>query len=398
MNIERAHSRLEELYRIGQHDDAGAQRLAFSQEDRQGRALVAEWLREAGLAVEIDGFGNVFGSCGSAPYVLLSSHTDSVPNGGRYDGALGVVAAVELAAGWPKTGRGLMVADWSCEESSRFRKSSLGVRQAFGDDVLAGDELRDRNGLALREAAREAYGTGPIRRVRAEEIAFAFELHVDQGTELLRAQVPLAVVRAIAAAERYELKVVGQAAHTGGSAYADRHDALVAASELILRIRSLGEQLEAEGLRATATDVGVSPGASNVVPAEARVVIDVRIASAAAHETFWRGLRQEINRLEHDHGVEVHPLRISGERPVTVSSRVAEIAQKVLQQTGHSPHSVISWPSHDSLIMAQHVPVGMLLVRNPNGISHHPDEQIEAEDFAVALEAYRLIAEELGRC
>ena len=237
-STKRVLERLERLFALG--GGRGANRIADSDAEHEGCELVAAWLEEAGLEVSRDAFGNLVGRLpGSAPElpeVWAGSHVDSVPDGGKYDGALGVVAAIEAVAA---TGRAA---------------HTLGV-VAFRDE--------ERGCCGSLELAKHTVLPGSY-----------VELHVEQGPVLEAAGLPLGVVTGIVASTRRDVVFTGSAAHAGTTPMAERNDALVAAAEYVLRVRAAAERID--GAVATVGRLEVEPGATNVVPGTARVTVDAR--------------------------------------------------------------------------------------------------------------------------
>jgi allantoate deiminase len=304
--------RLDELYAIAQH------RAGYSPEEDAAHELAAEWMREAGLDVSRDGAGNLFGKRGGAR-VWAGSHLDSVPTGGRFDGALGVVAAIEAA--------------------SRLPDAPLAV-------------------VAFR-----AEETGPMGSKRASELPDAFlELHIEQGPVLEAAGEPLGIVTAIAGQARGVKVFEGRADHAGTTPMNARKDALVAAAQFVLHVRSCAR----EGTVATVGAIHAEPNATNVVPAAVTVSIDARSADAALLDELIREIGFEPQwRLD----------------PVAMSDAFKQILPDAPE--------LVSGAGHDALVIAAAgVPTSMLFVRSLNGgISHHPDELSSAEDIALAVDA-----------
>jgi acetylornithine deacetylase/succinyl-diaminopimelate desuccinylase-like protein len=311
--VDRVLERLDEIYAIG------ATRIGGSPEEDAAHELAARWLREAGLAVETDAAGNTFGRRGRAR-AWVGSHLDSVPNGGRFDGALGVVAAIEAA--------------------ERI-DSPLAV-------VAFRDEERDWAGSSACVAAGrlpEAY----------------LELHVEQGPVLERTGEPIGIVTAIAGIARAEVVFEGRADHAGTTPMDARDDALVKAAEFILQV----SRTPWPGTVATAGRIRVEPGAANVVPSRAAVVVEARAAT-----------RDELDRLIAAIGFE--PAYRS--EPAAMSGLPLE----ALRAAAPGAPELVSGAGHDAAILAAAgVPTGMLFVRSLNGgASHSPEELSSPEDVA----------------
>ena len=319
--------RLEELYAIG--GGVGANRLGRSPEEDRAHELAAGWMEEAGLAVEVDPTGNLIGRT-ARPDVWTGSHLDSVPNGGKFDGALGVVAGIEAVE---RVGRGAVVA---------FRDEETGCH-------------------------------GSTAFVQRGELPGAFlELHVEQGPVLERAGAPLGIVTGITGMVRGERAFRGLAGHAGTVPMAARDDALVAACAYVLRVRDTAARVE--GAVATVGRLEVDPGAGNVIPAAVRLSVDARAPD-----------RERLDRLVAE--LDLHPSFRLEPQPMAdepVAALRAEVGARGLPLI-----ELHSGAGHDAAILAgAGVPTAMLFVRSLNGgISHSPDETTSDEDVAVALDA-----------
>jgi allantoate deiminase len=328
-------ARLDELYALG--GGVGASRIAGSAAEDEACELVAGWLADAGLEVERDAFGNVVGRLrgtdSSLPEVWSGSHVDSVPNGGRYDGALGVVAALEAVAAVGRSARTLGVVAFRDEERGCF--GSLAAAAAGG---LPGRFL---------------------------------ELHVEQGPVLERAGAPLGVVTAIVGSTRREVVFEGRAGHAGTTPMDARDDALVAAAEYALRVRDAARSID--GAVATVGRIEVEPGVANVIPARATVTVDARAPDA---ERLTRLLRA----LDLEPAIDL--------APVELDPGIRAVLREEVERAGAPVVELPSGAGHDAgVLAAAGVEVGMLFVRSLNGgISHSPDERSSDEDVALAVE------------
>jgi acetylornithine deacetylase/succinyl-diaminopimelate desuccinylase-like protein len=332
-------ARLDELYAIG--GGAGANRLGGSDEEDRAHELLATWMREAGLEVEVDAAGNSFGRLRGRrpelPEVWTGSHLDSVPDGGRFDGALGVVgglAAVERAGRQERT---LTVVAFRDEEG-------------WNGPGCVGSRALCSRGL--------------------EPAPFAFvELHVEQGPRLDAAGAPLGVVTGIVATARGEVVFEGREGHAGTTSMADRADALVAAAEFVLRLRDAAASVD--GAVATVGRVAVEPGASNVIPARVVVSVDVRAPD--------EGRVGEVSK--------VVPAELTRTAAVAMASGPSGALRDELELRGLPAAELPSGAGHDAgVLAAAGVPTAMLFVRSLNGgISHSPDEHSADEDVELAV-------------
>ncbi|HUZ98198.1 MAG TPA: M20/M25/M40 family metallo-hydrolase [Gaiellaceae bacterium] len=311
--------RIEEIYAIGD-------RVGYSPEEDRAHDLAAGWMREAGLDVEADAAGNLIGTRGNAR-VWTGSHLDSVPNGGRYDGVLGVLAGIEAA--------------------ERI-DAPVGV-------------------VAFRDEER-GFG-GSLGLVRRPDVYV--EVHIEQGPVLLRREEPLGVVSAIVGLARGEIVLDGVAGHAGTTPMEGRHDALVDAAELVLRARDAA--LSIPGTVATVGEIVVAPGAANVIPERATVSVDVRAPD-----------RERLDALVAAIGFE--PQMVA--EPVAMDEEVRAVLREELERRDLAAPELVSGAGHDAgVLTAAGVRCGMLFVRSgAGGISHSPDEHSDPEDIALAVD------------
>ncbi len=308
--------RLDELYAIG-----GGTRLAYTPEEDAAHALAAEWMRDAGLEVSSDEVGNLFGRRGEAR-VWSGSHLDTVPDGGRFDGALGVVAAIEAA------------------------------------ERLAG--------TPLAVVAFRAEESGPMGSRRLAEHPDAFlELHIEQGPILERLGEPLAVVTAIAGQARGSLTFEGYAAHAGTTPMDERADALVEAAEFVLRVRASAR----DGARATVGALEIEPGVANVVPARVTASVDVRARTAEQ-------LTAVIEEIGFEPAWRQDPIAMSGP-PLEVLRSVLPGAPELVSGAGHDAMVLAAAGVPTGMLFVRSL---------NGGISHSPDELSSSEDIALAVD------------
>jgi allantoate deiminase len=369
------------------------------------RETVRGWMDEAGLAVRDDTVGNLIGRRegirGGAPAFLLGSHIDSVRDAGRYDGPLGVLVAIAAAArleGEPLPFPVEVVA-FADEEGLRFRASYLASRAVAG--LLPAEELdaTDDNGVSLADAV-EAMGGDPasLRSAarRPSELAGYLEVHIEQGPVLQAEGLPVGIVTAIAGQSRGFVDVTGEPGHAGNTPMGLRHDALPAAAELVLRVEELARSTE--GLIATVGRLEVSPNVGNVIPGRVTLSYDVRHPDDGGREDAIGRLREGAAAVCRERGL-AHEWRHLQEHPaVPMSPRFRHVLARAVERAGVDVLELGSGAGHDAVSMAHLTEVAMLFVRCKDGISHHPDESVDEQDVAVAIEVViaflRLLAED----
>jgi allantoate deiminase len=357
---------------------------------------VATWMRAAGLRVWTDPLLSVFGRYEGqhphAPAIMLGSHLDTVLDAGRYDGALGVLAAIAVVAELSRRGERLEhaveVAAFGEEEGSRFPTHILTSSALIGaveKDLL---QSRDRDGISVREALAAAGGDADAYLACARkpgEIAAYLELHIEQGPVLEQHGLALAAVTAINGSQRLAVTVSGFAGHAGTVPMAQRRDALAAASEMVLALERLAAGEEA--LVATVGQIAALPGAQNVIPGKVRFSVDMRSPSDSVLQRAAAGLRAELGRIAARRGVHLEATTYQINAATPLAPEVIGAVREAIAACGHTPLSLPSGAGHDAGIMARHCPAGMIFLRCKDGISHNPAEAITREDADAGVRA-----------
>jgi allantoate deiminase len=356
-------------------------------------ARVEHWMREAGMQTRVDAVGNVIGRLESpvaeSPTLLVGSHLDTVRNAGRYDGPLGVLAGIALAerlAGAPLP-FSLEVLGFADEEGLRYGTPYLGSRAAAGSFRPEDLERRDANGIAMRDAIRDAGGhpdaiAGEART--PEALVGYLELHIEQGPLLESLDRQVGVVSAIAGRTRARFELNGHAGHAGTVPMALRHDPLVVAAHIVERVDAIARA--SVGLVATVGELRVEPGAANVIPGRVTMSIDLRAPDDAARLEAWETIADRLGRLAQEGGVDLRALELEHTPAVACDPRLRALLAAAAAARGIDAPAIVSGAGHDAVILAGVTPVAMLFVRSPGGVSHHPDESVRVEDVAVALD------------
>lgn len=379
---ERLSADLDRFAAIGAHG-LGVTRLALSPADREARLLLIEILQVEGLEVRMDPFGNIFGRLGrwDRPAVLMGSHIDTVPNGGRFDGTLGVVGALEAIRALREDGRlpdcPVGVVAFSCEEAARFAVGTVGSKGFTGalppEQIWA---LTDRSGVTYADALAANGGWEAVggRPEDPGAVAAYLELHIEQGRVLEQRGLDIGVVTQIAAPTRLRLSLTGRAAHSGSTPMEDRQDALAAAAELILGLERIGRADAQFGTVTTATIFGIDPISINVIPGNVELAAEVRSGDGAkkrdAVERFL-ALAREITAAR---SISLAVTTLADEEPVALNPAMQEAIREACETVGASACNMISRAGHDAMYLATQVPTGMIFVPSQGGISHHPEE------------------------
>ncbi|MFD8377324.1 M20 family metallo-hydrolase [Streptomyces sp. NPDC059679] len=382
------------LSRIGETPGGGVDRQAATVADSQARAWFTALLSQYGFTVEVDAVGNVFGLLEwhpGAPYVLVGSHLDSQPLAGRFDGAYGVAAALHagrrLAAGHDPAHRpkyNLAVVDWFNEEGARFAPSMMGSSVFTGKTAVA-DALatRDADGVSVAEAlaaiGHTGSGTGPVPAACAE-------IHIEQGRSLEDSDTTIGLVHSCWAAEKFTVTVHGEQAHTGSTVIADRRDALLGASRLVVLLRALADRYPAGALHTSVGQLTVLPNSPVVVPRQVDLTMDLRSADEDVLAEAKQLLEQGIKLIEDEARVriEVRGSHAWGVRPYPAAG--VDLARDCADSLGLTSRPVYTLAGHDSINMNDVVPTVMLFVPSREGVSHNEGEFTEDNDLCAGVD------------
>ncbi|QRI65536.1 Zn-dependent hydrolase [Shinella sp. PSBB067] len=369
-------------------------RRAFSALFPAGRAFLEKKFKAAGLETRIDAAGNLVARrAGKKPglgTIMLGSHSDTVPDGGRYDGIAGVAVALEVARALADRGialdHDLEVVDFLAEEVSIFGVSCIGSRGMAG--VLPEDWLsRQSDGLTLEAGIRNA--GGDPARIAAEarrDIAAFLELHIEQGPVLETERLDIGVVTAIAGITRIEIVVEGRADHAGTTPMGRRADALAAAARLVTGVEALATSLAAGPGHFTATvgEFAIEPNAANVVPSRVRLLIDARAEERTTMEVFAASVEQLAANVARETGTVIGPpRRISDNMPTPGDPLVLDVLDAACVAAGASHRRMASGAGHDTAFMAKVTRAAMIFVPCLGGRSHAPEEFAETDDIAL---------------
>jgi allantoate deiminase len=363
----------------------------------RANALVGTWMREAGMAVRADAAGNLVGRLpGTDPdagTLLLGSHLDTVRGAGAFDGPLGVLCAVALAGRLSATGAAppfaIDVYGFADEEGLRFGTTYLGSRAVAGTFDGALLDVRDEDGVSVREALLafgadpEAAAAGAAAR-RGERLLGYVEVHMEQGPVLEERDAPVGVVTAIAGATRVAVTFTGRAGHAGTVPMALRRDAAPAVAELVLAAEELARATD--GLVATVGRLGLAPGAPNVIAGAGTAFLDVRHADDGARRGALAALQQRARAIGAARGLEVAWEVVLDAPAVAMDESLTARLSAGARDAGLPELRLPSGAGHDAVALADLCPVAMLFVRCAGGVSHHPAEDVAAADAGAALD------------
>ncbi|MEQ8967850.1 MAG: M20 family metallo-hydrolase [Azospirillaceae bacterium] len=373
----------EAMNRIGATAAGGVHRLALSEEDRRARDLLVHWARQSGYAVAVDAIGSVFlrrdGRDGDAPPIVIGSHLDSQPMAGRYDGPAGVLTALEVLRTLDDAGiataRPVEVVDWTNEEGARFAPPLLGSAVFSGalglDDALA---ITDADGVVLGDALADIGYAGAEQP--GHPIAGYVEVHIEQGRVLERRGASIGIVTGVVGIRDLRITVTGESTHAGPTPLADRRDALVGASEMVLALNRLGLD-RGEGARVTVGRFEVPSASHSVVPGRVAFVVDLRHPAQEGVDGLEAEVRETVRAIGEERGLDVtiEPFFSNPARPFhdDVRSAIARAAAA----HGLPVHDLPSWAGHDAWNMAPLAPSGMIFIPCRDGVSHNEAEHAE---------------------
>jgi N-carbamoyl-L-amino-acid hydrolase len=373
---------LHSLRQIGR-DRTGVSRPAYSSADMEARRWLASRMREIGLLVSVDGVGNVSGRDPRARRtILLGSHSDSVPSGGWLDGALGVAYALETARAWKAASYdvGIDVVSFADEEG-RFL-GCLGSRAFCGDLTAQAIDGASSHGTPLRRALSDVGLSGAVEKQidPARHIAY-LEAHIEQGPVLEQTHHDIGVVEGIVGMRRMRVSFHGRADHAGTTPMGMRADAAAALFDFAQRVR---EAFAREATPNTVWNIGVvqlAPGAANVVPATAELVLEYRDPSDISLERLTAAIRALVASADGKNGVAARAQPMEGMRPTTMAPKLVARFEQAALACGARARRMSSGAGHDGMILASHIPSGMMFVPSIAGRSHDVAEDTDEADI-----------------
>jgi len=385
----------------------GINRLAFTDADWAGRQYIIDRMIDAGLTVETDGFGNVIGyklgKNPELPVVMVGSHTDSVPNGGNYDGVVGVLSAIEVIRSMIDDGyehdHTIAVVSFMCEESGRFGDATLGSKAMRGELRLQDlHRLVDKQRISLYEALKgRNLNPDEIKQVEYKQPVKSFtEIHIEQGKVLEHEAKPIGVVTGIAAPERFYVTIRGNADHSGATPMNLRHDALCGASKIILGIEEIAAMQEEPPVVGTVGIVEVTPGAMNVIPGVVKLGVDIRSISEVARNSVVTLVKEFIDVTAEKRGLSYTIEPIAQDHPVAMHPAMIREIEEVVTSLGVEYMALPSGAGHDAMHWTDDVPTGMIFIPCLNGISHNPAEFAEMDDIVTGAEVLDKVLRKLS--
>jgi ureidoglycolate amidohydrolase len=380
-------------------------RVIFSADDLRARAWLKELAADEGFEVRDDAVGNIFirwpGTDPDLPAVATGSHTDAIPHAGMYDGTVGVLGGLEAMRALKRSGlrprRSIELVMFTSEEPTRFGIGCLGSRLLSGTlDPVRADALQDKDGAPLSIVRIAAGFVGSLASIRLSPNHYHawIELHIEQGPLLEREGIPIGIVTNIAAPASYRFTITGLGGHAGALLMPDRKDALCAAAELILIIEKHALATGAIDTVATVGTCDVHPGAVNSVPSRVVLQLDIRDTDPTRREAVMQAVRRDCEELRQRRKITITEDLVNADAPAQSSPHTVQLLEDLCAEQGIACKKMVSRAYHDSLFMAQIVPIAMIFIPCRNGVSHRPDEYASQTDIALGT---RVLAQALAK-
>jgi len=403
---ERLAKRLDAISEIGLTENNGSHRPGFSKEEKAAKELVSKWMREAGLEVRQDGAGNIFGLLAGKkndlPAILSGSHLDSVPDGGHFDGVLGVLAALEVAQAWQATGyhpeTPYEVVVFTDEEGARFNGGFHGSEAVVGKgDIEEKLKLVNQDGMHFSEVL-EAIGLSVDSYLGAErgneEIEMFAEVHIEQGKQLEHEELPCGIVTGIAGPCWLEFTFTGEAGHAGNTPMNDRQDALVAASEFIARVNKLPGSVSDTAV-ATVGKLNLNPNGVNVIPGSVTLYVDIRDIFKETRDSLVDQVLELAEDVADRHQISVEHIEKMRVAPVPIEEEKQQLLEKSFAEKMIQSYRLPSGAGHDAMIIGEKWPVAMLFTQSKGGISHNPAEWSDLNDCVQTVHVLKNFLEKM---
>lgn len=403
---ERLAQRLGRLSNIGLTPDNGSRRPGFSALEREAKECVIEWMNKAGLKVREDGAGNIIGRLDGKnpadPVIMSGSHVDTVPNGGHFDGTIGVLSALEVAQAWKDTGyipkKPFEVVVFTDEEGSRFNGGLTGSEAMMGDtDIEAMLAKRDFDGRLFSEVISDVgltvEGFKEAKRDYSEIESFV-EVHIEQGKRLEKEHLPCGIVSGIAGPYWLKLTFKGLAGHAGNTPMNDRQDALVAAGHFIHYISHLPGKINDSAV-ATVGNIEVKPNGTNVIPGEVIVYVDIRDIYEESRQQLVTSIIESAETISKSLDISLETETVHNVPPVPILENLQNKLKEAALEVGITPYSLPSGAGHDAMIIGQHLPSAMLFVKSKRGISHNPAEWSDLNDCVKTVHVLKKYLEKI---
>lgn len=392
INIKRLMNDLSEYAQYGKDPAGGLTRPSFSEQDYEVRDRFINQLTKMGLNINIDAIANIWGTykghATKKQSILIGSHLDTVPNGGAYDGALGVLVAKEVIQTLidhdVKLTHPVEIVSFTAEEPNDFNLSTMGSRTLRGKlDQKTLLTTTDSTGRKLSEALKRAAGNVNNLPIPQKNLAAFLELHIEQGKRLEKANIPVGVVDNIVGIYRDKITVQGKANHSGTTMMPDRFDALTAASEITLAVEEVLCENSTDAV-ATVGKFDVHPNAANIIPGKVEFIIEIRSSSKEERARMQEQIAEKYKEISKRRGVTLEIKNILDQQECDFDSDIIEIIEETVKDMGIKAPTFSSMAGHDATHIAEITKTAMFFVKSIGGVSHSPEEFTTKEDIEIA--------------
>jgi allantoate deiminase/N-carbamoyl-L-amino-acid hydrolase len=397
INAARLQQHFEAMSLIGKIGETGTNRPAHSTEEKKAFEKAAAWMQEAGMKTHIDHFGNLIGrregKNAALPVLMLGSHLDSQPYGGRFDGVAGVLCAIEAVKTLTENNveheRSIEVISFADEEGWRFNKGLFGSKGILGKLEPGDDERADKEGITRRQALID-FGCDPTKYKESEykpgSIFCFLELHIEQGPVLDMGNKPIGVVSGISGPIWWTVKLKGMAGHAGSVPMPMRKDALLGAAEIIMALHEIATQVPGAPTVGTVGTMNVFPASRNIIAEEVSFTVDLRDIDIERRNRYEKQLREKIETIAKKHSLQYTITEDFISEPRYCAGWIKELIHNQCKQLKLDAPELMSGPFHDAMALSYACDYGMIFVRCKDGISHNPLEFSSYEDLALGAE------------
>ena len=387
INGQRLWQSLMDLALIGATPKGGVKRLTLTDLDRQGRDRFVQWAKEAGMTTRVDAIGNIFarrkGADDSLPPVMTGSHLDTQPSGGKFDGAFGVMAGLEVVRRLNdlgiRTRAPIEVAAWTNEEGSRFVPTMMGSG-VFAGVYALGEVLaqKDVDGVTVGEALKSIAYAGDAKAIK---VGAYFEAHIEQGPVLENTKTTIGAVQGALGQRWFDVEIAGQDSHAGPTPMELRRDALLAASRLVIEVNRVARTYP-DNARATVGHLRVFPNSRNVVPGAVSMTLDVRNAKDETLLAMVEDLRKSAKSIEAECRVSIDVKEVLYFAPSHFDATLVESVRASAKALGLSCRDIVSGAAHDAVYLNRVAPTAMIFVPCEGGLSHNELENARPDEIA----------------
>jgi beta-ureidopropionase / N-carbamoyl-L-amino-acid hydrolase len=387
VDAERLWQSLMDLARIGATPKGGVKRLTLTDLDRQGRDKFVDWCKAAGMSIRVDAIGNIFarraGADNSLPPVMTGSHLDTQPSGGKFDGAYGVLAGLEVVRRLNELGiqtrAPIEVAAWTNEEGSRFVPTMMG--SGVFAAIYPAEQMhaqKDIDGVSVGDALQTIGYKGDAKPVK---VGAYFEAHIEQGPVLENTRTTIGAVQGALGQRWFDVEVIGQDSHAGPTPMELRKDALLAASRLVIETNRVARTYP-DNARATVGHLRVSPNSRNVVPGTVNMTLDVRNAKDETLLAMVEDLRKSAKLIEAECKCTIDIKEVLYFAPSHFDPKLVESVRASAKALGLSCRDIVSGAAHDAVYLNRVAPTAMIFVPCEGGLSHNELENARPDEIA----------------